>query len=298
MIALDTVIGAGSGISHALEQLSLALFTTTAPSGSFAFILLAIYLLKANIDDEARARLDHYLIIPIAVALVGLIASTNHLGKPANSLYVLMGIGRSPLSNEVLASVVFAGCAWIRWLIGYSSRPIERAKSLLLIAAAVSGAIQIWFTSFAYSIPTVVTWDFAFTQINQVLAAAMGGFLLAVCTLATTKDDHSRAFEKSLIAGAAAACLAAIVSQTLQYMKLKTVSTSLLASAASIAPFYPICIAISAAIAIISLVTCTHSLRANDLVTRRAGLASCALMLGAIFVIRFGFYALYTTAGI
>lgn len=298
MITLDTIIGVGSGISHALDQLSLALFTTTAPSGSFAFILLAIYLLFAKIDDQARRRLDHYLVIPIAVALVGLIASTNHLGKPANSLYVLTGVGRSPLSNEVLASVVFAGCAWIRWLLGYSSRPMKRFKPLLLIVAAISGAIQIWFTSSAYSIPTVVSWNLAFTQVNQVLAAAMGGSMLAACTLAATKDAHSRSFEKALVAIAAAACVAAIVSQSLQYIKMETLSSGLLSSVASIAPFYPACIAVSGAIAFGSIVLCSLSLRKNDLVTRRSGIVSCALMLGAIFIIRFGFYALYTTAGI
>jgi anaerobic dimethyl sulfoxide reductase subunit C (anchor subunit) len=298
MITLDTIIGVGSGISHALDQLSLALFTTTAPSGSFAFILLAIYLLFAKIDDQARQRLDHYLVIPIAVALVGLIASTNHLGKPANSLYVLTGVGRSPLSNEVLASVVFAGCAWIRWLLGYSSRPMKRFKSLLLVVAAIAGAVQIWFTSFAYSISTVVSWNLAFTQVNQILAAVMGGSMLAACTLAATKDAHSRLFEKGLVVTATAACAAAIVSQVLQYLKLEMLSSGLLLSVASIAPFYPACIAVSAVIAFGSIAPCALSLRKNDLITRRSGIASCVLMLGAIFVIRFGFYALYTTVGI
>ncbi len=112
-----------TGIDQGLAQLSLVAFTTLMPSGALAFVAIAALLLSRRLAPAEAARLARFLIIPLAVAMLGLIASTNHLGKPGNTLYVLMGVGRSPLSNEVFATGLFVAFAWTAWLLSFSERP-------------------------------------------------------------------------------------------------------------------------------------------------------------------------------
>lgn len=63
--------------------------------------MLALAVAFGHLDEKGRARLAHATVIPLLVSMVGLVASATHLGTPANALYVLTGVGRSPLSNEV-----------------------------------------------------------------------------------------------------------------------------------------------------------------------------------------------------
>ena len=93
-------------MTSGLDNLSLALFTALAPAGVVAFIIMALARLFA-IDHERAVRIDRMIALPFAVALVGFIASATHLGTPANALHVFSGVGTSPLSNEVLAAVMF-----------------------------------------------------------------------------------------------------------------------------------------------------------------------------------------------
>ena len=96
-----------AGFAFALSEISLVLFTTLAPSGAVAFALMGAPLHRAALDADARERISKLLCIPLIVTMVGLVASATHLGHPDNALYVIAGIGRSPLSTEVAGAVVF-----------------------------------------------------------------------------------------------------------------------------------------------------------------------------------------------
>ena len=113
-----------SGISTALDEVTLVLFTTLGPSGAMAYALMALPLIVRGdaMDPKVRKRLDQLLCIPVVVAMVGLVASATHLGNPANALYVISGFGRSPLSNEVVCGAVFLGVAGVFWLTSFSER--------------------------------------------------------------------------------------------------------------------------------------------------------------------------------
>ena len=79
------------------DSFSLALFTTLAPAGVVAFIVLALVRLTCRNHDEA-VRVDRIIALPFAVTLIGFIASATHLGTPANALHVFSGVGTSPPS--------------------------------------------------------------------------------------------------------------------------------------------------------------------------------------------------------
>lgn len=102
----------------ALNEITLVLFTSIAPAGVVGFIMMAWVAFSAT--DKARAdAASRHLVIPLALAITGLIASATHLGTPANALYVISGIGRSPLSNEVVAAVAFLAIGGVYWIASF-----------------------------------------------------------------------------------------------------------------------------------------------------------------------------------
>lgn len=143
-------------MTSGFDEFSLALFTTLAPAGTIAFIALALARLLER-DHEAAVRIDRLAALPFSVVLVGFIASATHLGTPANALHVFSGVGRSPLSNEVLAAVAFLFLAGSYWMAAFKQHfPDSVAKPWLVLACA-AGAALVACTSLAYAMDTVPT---------------------------------------------------------------------------------------------------------------------------------------------
>lgn len=109
------------GFSVALSEITLVLFTTLAPSGAVAYLLMSLPVLSGRVTGDAARRLNQLTCLPLLVAMVGLVASATHLGNPANALYVFTGVGRSPLSTEVFAAVIFLALAGVYWLYSFAS---------------------------------------------------------------------------------------------------------------------------------------------------------------------------------
>ena len=101
------------GFSVALSEITLVLFTTLAPSGAVAYLLMSLPVLSGRAAGDTARRLNQLTCLPLLVAMVGLVASATHLGNPANALYVFTGVGRSPLSTEVFAAVIFLALAGV-----------------------------------------------------------------------------------------------------------------------------------------------------------------------------------------
>ena len=286
-----------SGISQGIEQLSLALFTTLAPAATVAFLLLTFYGVVYVKDESRKRQLHHFLIIPIAFCLVGLIASTNHLGKPSNALYVLAGIGRSPLSNEVAASVAFAGVAWIYWLAGFSDRVTVRQLRIAIPFAVIAGAAQIWFTSNAYNIGTIASWSLPFTQINQILSALLGGSFLFLFTLAMGRQNCDTPILLTTLAGAGISTAALLISELIQstYLyKLSSTTTPLM----SVFPQYPALIGLSTILLIAAVIFTMLWKRQRRLLNRKCASLALALAFAGVFIARFSFYCAYLNVGL
>ncbi len=111
------------GFSVALSEITLVLFTTLAPSGAVAYLLMSLPVLSGRAAGDTARRLNQLTCLPLLVAMVGLVASATHLGNPANALYVFTGVGRSPLSTEVFAAVIFLALAGVYWLYSFAEHP-------------------------------------------------------------------------------------------------------------------------------------------------------------------------------
>ena len=111
------------GMQLALNEISLVLFTTLAPSGVVALILMGLPLLSGKAPEQMARRINQFMCIPLVVSMVGLVMSATHLGNPENVLYVFARVGVSPLSNEVAAAAVFLLLAGIYWLYSFARKP-------------------------------------------------------------------------------------------------------------------------------------------------------------------------------
>lgn len=172
-----------TGFATAFSKITLVLFTTLAPSGAVAYALMSFPIIRGRLSDDAHRRIDKALCIPLIVSLVGLVASATHLGNPANALYVFMGVGRSPLSNEMFSAVIFLAFSGVYWLYSFAVKPRRLLQRLLAVGACVSAIACITAIAFAYSADTIVTWDTPFSPLSLWTNALLGGPVLAIVGL-------------------------------------------------------------------------------------------------------------------
>ena len=280
-----------------VEQISLIVFTTLAPAAAVAYIVVACALIFGRIDADARRRLERMLIIPVAIAFVGVAASTNHLGKPSNSLYVLSRIGSSPLSTEVLCSVLFVGIIWLTWIVCFSRRPLPRVRRALLAAGALSAVAEIWGTANAYHIATVGAWFLPYTEANLVAQAVQGGALCALLVFAAARFPLRARWGWALVGASAIATASFGAIGVLQWHAFASIGSSL-TTVAEFAPFFPVTVAFGVGGAAAACVVEAAGLARKRAVTTGYSLAALAIMLCAVFVERFGFYCIHLTAGL
>ncbi|WP_241963567.1 DmsC/YnfH family molybdoenzyme membrane anchor subunit [Gordonibacter sp. 28C] len=287
----------------ALGEITLVLFTTLAPSGVVAFILMGLPLLRGDLPVETRRRIDQFLSIPLVTSMVGLVASATHLGNPANALYVFLGVGRSPLSTEVFCAVVFLALAGVYWLYSFSQRPRTGLQRAWMALAMVAGVVFVTSVAFAYSAETIVSWYTVYVPLNLWLNALVGGPLLAVVGLRVARyrpvEDR---LGRALVAVSIAALAANLVSFGLQSAGLPRIENSLL-SASDLVPYYGLMIAVFGVLALAGI-----GVDARVLYARRSGgalrltvgraAAASALALAGIFVMRFAFYMMHMTVGL
>ncbi len=226
------------GFETAMNEITLVLFTTLAPAGVFACVVMAGVIAVRPMAFEARARISHAIAIPLVVSMVGLVASATHLGNPSNALYVFLGVGRSPLSNEVFSAVVFLAVCGLYWLFSFSEadRPhVHRAWCAAIMAA---GAACILGIAFAYDVGTIITWRTPFVPANLILSAFAGGPLLAMMALRVARAVcmHTRFVAAMCGISGAGLALGGVV-LVLQEAALQGVYNGY-GSAAQLVPFY------------------------------------------------------------
>ncbi|WP_139650940.1 dimethyl sulfoxide reductase anchor subunit family protein [Raoultibacter phocaeensis] len=288
----------GSGFETALGEITLVLFTTLAPSGVFAFMIMSAALARGKIDGALRRRIDQFLCIPLMVSMIGLVASATHLGNPANALYVFMGVGRSPLSTEVFCAVVFLMLAGVYWLYSFSQKPrigLQRAWSVAII---VAGAAFITAVAFAYDAETIVSWNTAFVPLNLWLNALVGGPLLAVAALRGAKADFvAGSFGRAMCLCAAVALVANTAGFALQGAEYPGMVNAF-GTAADLVPAYGLLVAVFFVCCALGIALDFAALSKGKLPSLGTVIASCALVLAGIFVMRFAFYMVHMTIGL
>lgn len=282
---------------YGLSQLSLLAFTTLSPSAACAFVIVGVTVVLSKRSEGERIRLSRFLIIPTAISLVGLIASTSHLGKPSNSLFVLTGIGRSPLSNEVAAAVVFAGMAWMFCMMSFTRNAAKTPFWAFLGVTCAAAVAHVWFTGCAYEIVTIITWYTPFTVLNQFLQAIAGGCLLAILTYVSAGWRKDKRRFLVLLGVALVAAVASLNIQLALVGQMDSLASALV-TAAEYVPYYPMLVGASFALCVLAIAVEAVSVLKQPLPGLPCAACSTAIMLAGIAVARFGFYCAHLTAGI
>lgn len=283
-------------MTSGFDEISLALFTALAPAGAVAFIVVAIARITAT-DHEEAVRLDRMVALPFSLCLVGFIASATHLGTPANALHVFSGVGRSPLSNEVFAAIAFLFFTGSYWMTAFKQRFPDAIAKPWLILASISAVMFVVFTSIAYSVDTVPTWNTLYTPLNLLFGALLAGPLCGLLFMRLARVQR-RFGGFAIVLVSTIALIMGTVVLGMHQQSLALISNNEM-NAATLAPHYLLAVALHFALGLASVVCAAFSLRYGPqgrrvLVLR---IVACTLALFAVFITRVVFYQLHMTLG-
>lgn len=165
----------------AIHELPLTFFSSLAPLSAGAFFMIALSLCFGEFTQDQLKKIDRLTIIPLLVALVGLIASEFHLGDPMHMLNIASTVGSTPLANEITAFGIFMIVAAIYWIVALAGglKNLSARKAFAMVAG-VLGLISAIFIGCAYLIPTIPTWNNPFTPLSILGFALFGGTLLGL----------------------------------------------------------------------------------------------------------------------
>lgn len=291
-----------TGLDMAVTELTLVVFTTLAPAAAFGLVLCMAYLFffAKNASEAFVKTFNTCLAFPLAIAMIGLIASATHLGNPENILYVFSGVFRSPLSNEVMCAVIFLACVGVYWLLSFSRQAHVLLNQVLRMCSIISGCIFIVAVAFAYSAPTIITWNLAYVPIELCLNALFAGPLIFLATITIaeyiSKTDALEAKTKCLLLlFSCVVCALNVFVFVLHGFALYEQETAL-ALAFNLVPHYWFMLACFVVCEVLAYAACVKAL------ARPASLVFSILfllfMFAGIFVMRFSFYMSYLSVGV
>lgn len=303
------------GLDFAVNDIGLAVFTTLAPGAALAYAALACTLLFGRLDARARTCLESWLIMPLALATVGLVASASHLGTPSNALYVLRTVGSSPLATEVFFTVLFLGTAGSYWLACIYIRNMRVLRKAWLAASVLAALLFVRGTTLAYAMPTVITWDtdlsMAILPLSGLACMAPLAMLTRACAGCTGTARARRALGAVSLLAAAVCC----VLMALQNAELAQ-QRNAFGTASSLVPLYPAAIAAYGACLAAANVGALRVARGLAAATESDGpqtyegfspaerraiaklVALCLITFAGTFATRFCFYCFHMTSGV
>ena len=161
-------------------EMPLALFTTLSSVGAGAFIAMAGVVFAAKLKEEELAKLDRLGIVPFLVACVGFACAFFHLASPLNAFGVFGGVGSSPLSNEIVAGVVFMVAAAVYVVLAWTGKLSGGARRGVVAVCAVLAVVFSLFMGMAYMMYTIPSFCLRFMGLSSALGFGQVQLLTAL----------------------------------------------------------------------------------------------------------------------
>lgn len=139
-----------------MHELPLLVFTLFLQGSVGATLWLALTPQPQMSAQAARQRVFPVAATAFALACIGLLASTLHMGYPLNALNALRHVGSSWLSREIIFASLYLACLGLASLLLLAKKPGWKG---LLVAAAFLGAIDVFCMAQIYMHTSVVTWQ-------------------------------------------------------------------------------------------------------------------------------------------
>lgn len=281
-----------------MAELPLALFTTLAPIGAGAFIALAVAFFTTKFSDEQLKKIDRMTTIPVVVLVAGFICAFFHLASPMHAFGVFAGLGASPLSNELLAGVVFAVLAIVYWIVALAGKLGEGARKGFAAVVAVMAIVFACFTGAAYMMETIASWNTPMVPVAVLGFSLLGGICLGVLVLALSgalEDAAKSGFKMAALAVLVVGLVLGIAGLMVQVMSVSGMGNALVDGAdlvaAASAPMWigVVCMVVASAAAFMALRN-----------TKSTALAAAAPVLAVVgvFAARLAFYAVQLSVGL
>lgn len=159
-------------MEHALHELPLALFTTFCLIGGGAFIAIAQGHCAILADDARDRVLKKPMLVAAVLVILGLVCSIFHLTQPLHGIYVLSHLSSSPLSQELLVTLIFVVLMLVYVVLVCAGKLKGSARTILSWLVALAALVTAVFIARAYMIDTIPSWN------NPVMIASLVGFLL------------------------------------------------------------------------------------------------------------------------
>lgn len=281
-----------------MAELPLALFTTLAPIGAGAFIALAVAFFTTKFSDEQLKKIDRMTTIPVVVLVAGFICAFFHLASPMHAFGVFAGLGASPLSNELLAGVVFAVLAIVYWIVALAGKLGEGARKGFAAVVAVMAVVFACFTGAAYMMETIASWNTPMVPVAVLGFSLLGGVSLGVLVLALSgalEDAAKGGFKMAAPVVLVVGLVLGIAGLLVQVMSVFGMGNALVDGAdlvaAASAPMWigVVCMVVAAAAAFMAL--------RNSKSTALA-VAAPVLAIVGVFAARLAFYAVQLSVGL
>lgn len=165
-------------------EMPLALFTTLSSVGAGAFVVMACVVFAAGLDEVAAKKLDRLSLVPFLVACVGFVCAFFHLASPLNAFGVFSGVGSSPLSNEIVAGMVFMVAAAVYVVLAWAGKLSGGLRRGLACVCAVLAVVFSLFMGMAYMMHTIASWNTWTTPVQMLGFALAGGAVLEALVVA------------------------------------------------------------------------------------------------------------------
>ena len=281
-----------------MAELPLALFTTLAPIGAGAFVALAVAFFTTKFSDEQLRKIDRMTAIPVVVLVAGFICAFFHLASPLHAFGVFAGVGASPLSNELLAGVVFAVLAIVYWIVALAGKLGEGARKGFAVVVAVMAVVFACFTGAAYMMETIASWNTPMVPVAVLGFSLLGGVSLGVLVLALSgalEDAAKGGFKMAALAVLVVGLVLGVAGPLVQVMSVSGMGNALVDGAdlvaAASAPMWigVVCMVVAAAAAFMAL--------RNSKSTALAAAAPVLAVVG-VFAARLAFYAVQLSVGL
>lgn len=275
----------------AISELPLALFTTFVliGAGAFAFQSL-VALVSAPEQGEGAKGFSVATLAPLALVIVGFICAFAHLANPLNAPFALMGVGSSPMSNEIAMGSLFTVVALVFVVLDAMGKLQGAARKVFNVALLVLGVLFALFTGLAYYVETIISWGMAYTVLETVGLSLFAGGVLGAFLMTRQSDEafsagSARAIAFVFVIGGAVVALAALLLHASAVSGFETVLFSGAAIVSAATPAFA-CAVLCGVVAVV----CACVGIAKD--AKWALPAACVFALVAVFFARLAFYAI------
>lgn len=196
-----------------MENLSLILFSIClqAAIGIMAFVTLGKFLNK-------EGQFKPVIVTAAGLAIVGLLASLLHLGRPLAALNSLAHFGTSWLSREIWFTAVFTGLTVLCALFVLIKPEAKGAVNALAPLAAVIGLADVYVMASIYNYASVPAWQHGSIFVEFYAAAISLGAVLFLALSGKEADKVKKA--ASLAVGIAV--VVQVAAMVVYYIQLGT----------------------------------------------------------------------------